>query len=120
VNGRQLAAILTAQRRASGSWELPLGTLGCDTAALYASGHAWRAWDAEQPLELLTPDGERVRLELLAELRAHVDSCTWADLEPGDALELEPAQLVRGIARHYDGGLDACAIACADLWELSS
>ena len=43
-------------------------------------------------------------LELIAEARAWVAECIWADLEPEDVADLTDAQIRRGVNRTYDGG----------------
>jgi hypothetical protein len=37
--------------------------------------------------------------------RRWIADCTWANLEPEDIEDLSDAAIIRGIARHYDGGI---------------
>lgn len=41
----------------------------------------------------------------LAEMRAWIADCPWPDLEPEDVDDLTDQQIVRGVARHYHGGV---------------
>lgn len=37
--------------------------------------------------------------------REWIMDCVWGDLEPDDVVDLPDAAIMRGIERHYDGGL---------------
>lgn len=56
---------------------------------------------------------ERITLNAaeLAEARSWIGDCEWRDLEPEDVAELTDAEIMRGVARHYDGGLAAFIVA---------
>lgn len=43
----------------------------------------------------------------IAEARAWIADCMWADLEPEDIAELSDAVVISGVARFFDGGLAA-------------
>jgi len=40
----------------------------------------------------------------VAEARAWIADCGWADLTPAKVQRLTRAQVIAGIARHYEGG----------------
>jgi hypothetical protein len=52
--------------------------------------------------------------ELAAEARIWIAGCEWADIDEIDAEDLSDAQALSGIARKYDGGLDAFVASCGD------
>jgi hypothetical protein len=43
--------------------------------------------------------------ELVKQGRAWIAECEWPDLDPEEVDNLRPAQVIRGIERHYAGGL---------------
>lgn len=43
--------------------------------------------------------------EILNEMRGWVSDCVWGDLEPEEIDELTDDQIMRGVARRYDGGI---------------
>lgn len=45
--------------------------------------------------------------EQLSAMRDWVSECVWLDIEPEDVAELTERQIVRGIERHYVGGVEA-------------
>ena len=44
-------------------------------------------------------------LPQVAEAKEWIADCEWGDLDPDDALELTYAQIIRGLQRHFDGGI---------------
>lgn len=50
--------------------------------------------------------------EVIAQMRAWVADCVWADLDPADVAELTDEQVVRGVRKHFDGGLAAFMATC--------
>jgi hypothetical protein len=49
---------------------------------------------------------------LAAEARDWIADCEWADIDEIDAEDLSDAQALSGIARKYEGGLDAFIANC--------
>lgn len=47
----------------------------------------------------------RLTPEELQEARGWIADCAWADLDPEDIDDLTDEQVLRGIARNYDGGI---------------
>lgn len=43
---------------------------------------------------------------MILQMRGWLMDCAWADLEPEDFEEMTDVQIVRGVERHYSGGLD--------------
>ena len=52
---------------------------------------------------MITP--ENISPETLAAMREWIADCYWPDLD--DAAELSPAEIIRGVRRHFDGGMAA-------------
>jgi hypothetical protein len=49
----------------------------------------------------------------IAAAREWVKDCVWGDVEDeGDVDAMDAAMIVRGVARHYDGGLLAFVADC--------
>jgi hypothetical protein len=49
---------------------------------------------------------------LATEARGWIADCQWEDLEEDDIKDLTDAQALSGIARKYEGGLDAFTASC--------
>lgn len=43
----------------------------------------------------------------ITEARNWLADCVWADMDADDFAELTDAQILRGVERHYDGGVNA-------------
>jgi hypothetical protein len=43
--------------------------------------------------------------EVIADMRAWIADCPWADLVDEDVAGLTPEQVLRGVREHYDGGI---------------
>lgn len=54
---------------------------------------------------MITP--QNIQPEVLAAMREWIADCVWPDLEPGEVEALSAAQVIGGVRRHFDGGLDA-------------
>ena len=52
------------------------------------------------------PDGER-QDKVIAAAREWISDCTWSDLDPERLAELSDDEILKGVERHYDGGLEA-------------
>jgi hypothetical protein len=57
-------------------------------------------------------------VEDLAEARAWIADCAWGDLDPEDIASLTDAEVMRGVERHYDGGLLAFQLDACDVPEV--
>jgi hypothetical protein len=55
----------------------------------------------------------RLNAEQLAEARAWLCECVWADIEPEDIRELGPERIEAAVRRHFDGGIESFLLACA-------
>jgi hypothetical protein len=49
---------------------------------------------------------------LAAQARDWIAGRTWADLAPEDVKDMSDAQALSGIARRYEGGMDAFITSC--------
>lgn len=56
---------------------------------------------------------EELTAEELAEAREWLADCVWADVEPEQFGRMSGAEIVRGVRRHYCGGLAGFRAACA-------
>ena len=56
------------------------------------------------------PCPEHITPALITEMRGWVADCEWADV--GDVAEVSDVQVIRGVARHYVGGIEAFATDC--------
>jgi hypothetical protein len=45
-------------------------------------------------------------VEHIQQARDWLSDCEWADLDADDIAQLTDVQIVTGIARHYDGGIE--------------
>jgi hypothetical protein len=54
--------------------------------------------------------------ELDREMRGWVADCVWADIDPADVADLPRSVIVRGVARHYEGGVRAFIADCEELY----
>jgi len=43
--------------------------------------------------------------DVLDAMRGWIADCSWRDLEPEDAFELTPDEVMRAVKRHYEGGV---------------
>ena len=43
--------------------------------------------------------------EAIAAMREWIKDCVWADMEESDMNEISDIEVVRGVARHYAGGI---------------
>lgn len=43
--------------------------------------------------------------EILNEMRGWVSDCVWSDLDSDEIADLSDEQIMRGVARKYDGGI---------------
>jgi hypothetical protein len=50
--------------------------------------------------------------EQLQSARDWIADCSWGDLEAGEIDELSAAKVIRGIKRHYEGGIAAFVRDC--------
>ena len=48
---------------------------------------------------------EQIPPAILAAMKAHLSECLWADMENEDFENLSDTEIIRGIARHYAGGV---------------
>jgi hypothetical protein len=53
--------------------------------------------------------------EQLAEMREWVSDCQWNDLEPEEIADLEAITILRGVEKHYCGGLSDFLLAMGDM-----
>lgn len=44
---------------------------------------------------------------VITEMREWIADCQWANLLPDDVPDLTDQEVVRGVARYYNGGVDA-------------
>ncbi|MBD2204951.1 peptide ABC transporter substrate-binding protein [Calothrix sp. FACHB-1219] len=56
---------------------------------------------------------EKLTPEELIEARCWIKDCCWADLKADQVDELTSGEVLRGIRRHYDGGIIAFKNAIA-------
>ena len=52
---------------------------------------------------MITPDN--ISAEVLGGMREWIADCSWPDLD--DVAELSPAEVIAGVRRHFDGGINA-------------
>ncbi len=52
---------------------------------------------------MITPDN--ISAEVLEAMRSWIADCSWPDLD--DAADLTPAEVIGGVRRHFDGGINA-------------
>lgn len=45
--------------------------------------------------------------EAIKAMRDWIADCSWPDLPPDEVADLTEAQVIAGVAKHYDGGVDA-------------
>lgn len=48
---------------------------------------------------------ETISPELINEMRCWIQDCCWTDIDEGDADELSDQEILKGIKRHYSGGI---------------
>lgn len=58
-------------------------------------------------MQTTTETTEATTTEMLKAAREWIAECVWADMDPEDIALLTDAQVLRGIARHFEGGLEA-------------
>jgi len=50
---------------------------------------------------------QRLRPEDIEQGREWISDCQWSNLDPDDIKDLSNIEIVRGVARHYEGGWDS-------------
>jgi hypothetical protein len=48
----------------------------------------------------------------IKDARAWLAECAWPDMDPEDFETVPDHKIERGIARHYDGGIDSFILSC--------
>jgi hypothetical protein len=51
---------------------------------------------------------------IVAVARGWIANCEWPDLDPEDIDELSAVRVIKGVRRHWAGGISAFLIECAD------
>lgn len=58
---------------------------------------------------------DEINEDLLTEMRGWVSDCVWADMDEEEIAELSRDQLLRGVEKHYVGGVRQFVIDCGEL-----
>ena len=52
-------------------------------------------------------DPTRITLEILEDMRVWISDCEWGEEEDIDPWKMNDKEIIRGIQRHFGGGIDA-------------